>query len=68
VSLLDVAERALLETVAVFPDGWTIEATAEVADLEEDRALELSEALARHSLAVGSAGNPPDCMFMHRRA
>ena len=31
-------------------DGWTLQAAAEVAGLEEDRALELSEALARHSL------------------
>jgi predicted ATPase len=49
-SLLDDAERSLLETEAVFVGGWTIEAAAEVASLEEDRALELSEALARHSL------------------
>ncbi|HEX7267697.1 MAG TPA: tetratricopeptide repeat protein, partial [Streptosporangiaceae bacterium] len=50
VGLLDDAERSLLETVAVFVDGWTIEAAARVAGLAEDRALELSEALARHSL------------------
>jgi predicted ATPase/class 3 adenylate cyclase len=50
VGLLDDAERALLATMAVFVDGWTIEAAAQVADLDEDRALELSEALARHSL------------------
>jgi predicted ATPase len=50
VGLLDDAGRSLLEVVAVFVDGWTIEAAAEVAGLEEDRALELSEALARHSL------------------
>jgi len=36
--------------VAVFVDGWTTEAAAQVAGLEEDRALALSEALARHSL------------------
>ena len=30
--------------------GWTAEAAAEVAGLEEDRALDLTEALARHSL------------------
>jgi len=36
--------------MAVFEDGWTIEAAAQVADLDEDQALELSEALARHSL------------------
>jgi predicted ATPase len=50
VGLLDDAERSLLEIVAVFADGWTIQAAAQVADLDEDRALELSEALARHSL------------------
>ena len=49
-SLLEDAERSLLEVAAVFEDGWTIEAAAQVADLDEDRALELSERLARHSL------------------
>ena len=50
VGLLDDAERSLLETMAIFTGGWTVEAAAEVAGLEEDRALELTEALARHSL------------------
>ena len=50
VGLLADAERSLLEVVAVFTDGWTIQAASAVAGLEEDRALELSEALARHSL------------------
>jgi predicted ATPase len=50
VGLLDDDERSLLETVAVFVDGWTIDAAAQVAGLDEDRALALSEALARHSL------------------
>jgi predicted ATPase len=50
VSLLEDTERSLLEVAAVFEDGWTIEAAARVAGLDEDRALELSEALARHSL------------------
>ena len=50
VGLLDDAERSLLETLAIFVDGWTVEAAAQVAGLSEDRALELSEALARHSL------------------
>ena len=48
--LLTDAERSLLEVAAVFVDGWTIGAAAQVAGLGEDRALELSEALARHSL------------------
>jgi predicted ATPase len=50
VGLLDDAERSLLEVLAVFAGGWTIEAAAQVADLDEDRALELTEALSRHSL------------------
>jgi predicted ATPase len=50
VGLLEDTERSLLETVAIFVDGWTVEAAAQVAELEEDRAPELSEALARHSL------------------
>lgn len=50
VGLLDGAERALLESMAVFVNGWTIEAAAAVAGLDEDRTLHLTEALARHSL------------------
>jgi tetratricopeptide (TPR) repeat protein len=50
VGLLGQAERSLLETMAVFVDGWTVEAAAQVAGLDEDRALDLTEALARHSL------------------
>jgi predicted ATPase len=48
--LLTGAERSLLEVTAVFTGGWTIQAACRVAGLDEDRALELSEALARHSL------------------
>jgi len=50
VGLLTDDERSLLEVTAVFVDGWTIQAASEVAGLDEDRALELCEALARHSL------------------
>jgi predicted ATPase len=50
VGLLGGSERSLLETAAIFVDGWTIEAAADVASLDEDRALDLTEALARHSL------------------
>ena len=50
VGLLEKDERPLLETMAVFVDGWTVEAAGDVAGLAEDRALALSEALARHSL------------------
>ncbi len=50
IDLLDNPERSLLEVAAVFSDGWTIPAAAAVAGLAEDRALELTEALLRHSL------------------
>jgi predicted ATPase len=56
VGLLDDAERSLLEAVSVFTDGWTIQAAARVADLTEDTALELSEALARHNLIYADGG------------
>jgi predicted ATPase len=60
VSLLQDAERSLLEVAAVFEDGWTIEAVARVADLDEDQALGLSEALGRHSLIyLDSTGAGP---------
>jgi tetratricopeptide (TPR) repeat protein len=58
VDLLQDAERSLLETVAVFTDGWTLEAAAQVADLTEDQALQLSEELARHSLIYLDSGAP----------
>ena len=60
VALLDEAERSLLQALAVFVDGWTTEAAAAVAALDEDKALDLSEALARHSLIyVDSTGLVP---------
>ena len=66
VGLLHDGERSLLETVAVFTDGWTIDAAAQVAGLEEGRALELSEALARHSLIQLdlSSGPGPRCAML----
>ena len=57
VGLLDDAERSLLEVTSVFADGWTVEAAAQVARLEEDVALELCEALARHSLIYVDGGS-----------
>src|SRR5215470_2276134 len=56
VGLLDEAERSLLEVASVFTDGWTIDAAAHVAGLTGDAALELSEALARHSLIYADSG------------
>jgi predicted ATPase len=58
VGLLTDAERSLLETMAIFAGGWTIQAAAQIAGLEENRALELSEALARHSLVYLDSTEP----------
>jgi len=55
VGLLEDAERSLLEVAAVFTDGWTIPAVAQVAGLDEDRALELCEALDRIRIPVVDA-------------
>jgi predicted ATPase len=55
VGLLEDAERSLLEAAAVFVGGWTIPAASQVAGLDEVRALELSEALARHSLVYADS-------------
>jgi predicted ATPase len=60
VELLDEAERSLLEIAAVFVDGWTAEAAAQVSGLDEDEALDRFEALARHSLIyLDPAGDGP---------
>src|SRR5215472_5498343 len=55
VGLLADRERSLLEVTAVFVDGWTIQAAAQVAGVDENRALELSEALVRHSLVYADS-------------
>src|SRR5262249_36887041 len=62
IDLLSEGERDLLETAAVFVGGWTIEASATVAGLDEARALDLTEALARQSvisLEIGDRGPRP---------
>src|SRR6185369_9707850 len=60
VGLLEDAERTLLETAAVFVDGWTSDAAAQVAGLDETEALDRFEALARHSLVyLDPAGDGP---------
>jgi len=48
--MLGEAERSLAEVLSVFAGGWSIEAAAHVAGLGDDRALELTESLAEHSL------------------
>lgn len=50
VNLLDDDERALLEDMSVFVDSWTIEAAADVANLDEDRALDVIDLLLSRSL------------------
>ena len=50
VGLLDDSERDMLAALSVFVDGWTLDAAAHVADLSDDRTLDLLDALARHSL------------------
>jgi predicted ATPase len=65
VGLLTDAERSLLEVAAVFTDGWTVEAAATVAGLEEDQVLELTEALVRHSLVqLDPASDGPRCWML----
>jgi len=62
VDLLGEGERDLLETAAVFVDGWTIDAAAAIAELDKARALDLTEALARNSvisLEIGDRGPRP---------
>ncbi len=62
VDLLDEGERNLLETAAVFVDGWTISAAAAVAELDPELTLDMTEALARHSLIsveIGDRGPRP---------
>jgi predicted ATPase len=50
VGLLDEAEARMLHILAVFVDGWTIDAATYVADLGEERALDLLDGLVGHSL------------------
>jgi predicted ATPase len=65
VGLLDDSERSLLEIVAVFADGWTVDAAAQVAGLDEDEALVLTETLARHSLIqLDHTGLGPRCRML----
>jgi predicted ATPase len=50
VGLLEDAEQHMLATLSVFVEGWTIDAAVHVSDLAEDRALDLLDGLAGHSL------------------
>jgi predicted ATPase len=50
IGLLDDAEQHMLATLSIFVAGWTVDAATYVSDLTEDRALDLLDALAGHSL------------------
>ena len=50
IGLLDDAERQMLATLSVFVEGWTVDAAVHVAELTEERTLDLLDALAGHSL------------------
>ena len=60
VGLLDEGGRNLMAALSVFVEGWTVAAAAMVAELTEDRALDLLDALAGHSLVgvVATAAGP----------
>src|SRR4051794_12640857 len=60
VGLLDDAEQQMLATLSVFVDDFTVEAAVQVSGLEEDRTLDLLDALSRHSLlSVDATGVGP---------
>jgi predicted ATPase len=50
VGLLADAEQQMLATLAIFVDGWTLEAAVHVSGLDEDRTLDLLDGLAGQSL------------------
>jgi predicted ATPase len=50
VGLLADDEQQMLATLSVFVEGWTVEAAMHVADLPEDRTLDLLDVLSGHSL------------------
>jgi predicted ATPase len=56
IGLLDDEERSTLDALAVFVDGWTSGAAADVAGMDEGRAFDLIETLARHSLVQVDSG------------
>jgi predicted ATPase len=50
IGLLDDSEQHMLATLSIFVEGWTVEAAVHVSGLTEDRALDLLDSLAGHSL------------------
>jgi predicted ATPase len=60
IGLLTDVERDMLATLAVFVDGWTIAAAVHVSGQDDDRTLDLLDALAGHSLVnVVATGAEP---------
>ena len=57
VGLLDDEEEHMLATLSVFADGWTLDAAVHVAEVDEDRALDLLDSLAGHSLVSVEAND-----------
>ena len=55
VGLLDDAEQHMLATLAIFVEGWTLEAAVHVTGLGEERTLDLLDSLAGHSLVAVDA-------------
>jgi predicted ATPase len=55
VGLLDEAEQHMLAAMSIFVEGWTVEAAVHVSNITEDRALELLDSLAGHSLVSVAA-------------
>jgi predicted ATPase len=62
VGLLTDEEQQMLATLSAFADGWTVDAATHVANLDDDRVLDLLDALAGHSLVqvdtTGPTGTP----------
>jgi predicted ATPase len=58
IALLDEAERRMIAALSAFVDGWTMEAAVQVTGLSEQRALDLLDALARHSLVTVDTKKP----------
>jgi predicted ATPase len=52
IGLLDPDEQDMLWSLSAFVGGWTIEAAVHVSGIREDRALDLIDSLAGHSLVT----------------
>jgi predicted ATPase len=57
VGLLADSERDMLASLSVFVDGWTIDAAVHIAGGDDDRILDLLDALCSHSLVTLTAAD-----------